>query len=108
MNIQGRNSLIIYGGLDGNNYNKQVYILNKDDFEWDSVNYSNCEYPFPRSFHTMVYDEEKEVIYIFGGWDANLINFKGENFSSLWEFKIINSLSNLILRDCFLYFTQLI
>jgi hypothetical protein len=85
--------IVIYGGIEEKGYNKQVFLINKEDFSWDSANYSFCEYPLPRSFHTMNYDEENELIYIFGGWDANLLNFKGENFSSLWEFKLINSLS---------------
>ena len=93
VNLQGKECLIVYGGLDGNAYNKQVFIVSKEDFEWDSANFSSCEYPLPRSFHTMNYDEESELIYIYGGWDANFINFNGENFSSLWEFKIVNSLS---------------
>jgi len=92
-NIQGKDCIIVYGGLDGEVFNKQVYIIDKDNFEWDSANYSNCEYPLPRSFHTMNYDEDSDLIYIYGGWDANLINFKGDNFTSLWEFQLINSLS---------------
>jgi hypothetical protein len=93
-------TIVIYGGIEEKGYNKQVFIINKEDFSWDSANYSSCEYPLPRSFHSMNYDEENELIYIFGGWDANLLNFKGENFSSLWEFKLINSLS----RQFFYYF----
>lgn len=106
INLQGKESLIVYGGLDGNAYNKQVYIVSKEDFEWDSANFSSCEYPLPRCFHSMNCDEDAQVIYIYGGWDANLINFKGENFSSLWEFKIVNSLSKnfcLFLLIFFLY-----
>jgi len=96
-NLQGKECFVVYGGLDGNTFNKQVYIVSKEDFEWDSANFSSCEYPLPRCFHSMNYDDEAELIYIYGGWDANLIHFKGENFSSLWEFKIINSLSNFFL-----------
>lgn len=93
INIQGKDCILIYGGLEDKNFNKQVYIVQKEDFEWDSANFSICdEYPLPRCFHTMNYDPDNDLIYIFGGWNSNLINFKGENFSSLWEYKIINSL----------------
>ena len=94
IDLQGQDSILVYGGFDGKKYSNQVYLIKTDDFKWDSANFSSCEYPLGRCYHSMDYDEENSTVYIFGGWDSNIMNFRGDNFSSLWEYKILNSLSN--------------
>ena len=88
--------IFIFGGYDNwkKEFTSQSYLINISNKIFEKVNYNYnitnnekiIEFPFPRSYHTSNYDEENQIIYIYGGTDMNINHGKNNNFQSLWAF----------------------
>ena len=88
--------IFIFGGYDNwkKEFTSQSYLINISNKIYEKINYNYnntnnekiIEFPLPRSYHTSNYDEEKQIIYIYGGTDMNINHGKNNNFQSLWAF----------------------
>ena len=93
--INKKEYIFIFGGYDNwkGEFTAQSYLLNisNNNFEKINYNYNNersLEFPSPRTYHTSNYDEENQIIYIYGGTDMNINHCKNNNFQSVWAFHL--------------------
>ena len=93
--ISKKEYIYIFGGYDNwkKDFTAQSYLIdisNKCSHKINCVFPSdkNAEFPQPRSYHTSNYDEEKKIIYIYGGTNMNINHSKNNNFQSVWAFYI--------------------
>ena len=94
--------LFIFGGYNSfsHDYTNHVFIVSLKTFNFNQIdikkNQNNEEkYPSKRSYHTSNYDRNKQVIYIYGGTNMNILDSKNDDFNNIWEFNIENSCWNL-------------
>ena len=85
--------IYIFGGFDNwkKQFTSQSYLIDISNKMFQKINYNfnnekNSEFPLPRTYHTSNYDEEKQIIYIYGGTDMNINHGKNNNFQSVWAF----------------------
>ena len=91
--INKKEYIFIFGGYDNwkEEFTAQSYLINISNKSFEKVNYFNnkektVELPFPRTYHSSNYDEEKNIIYIYGGTDMNINHSKNSNFQSVWAY----------------------
>lgn len=57
----------------------------KDTFEcFENINYSKGEIPEPRSYHTLNRNKTNNLLYMFGGWNGDVLKLNEDTFTSLW------------------------
>ncbi len=67
-------------------------MINITNKSFEKINYNmnnnekNREFPLPRTYHSSNYDEDEQIIYIYGGTDMNINHIKNNNFQSVWAF----------------------
>ena len=99
--INKKEQIFIFGGYDNwkEEFTSQSYLINISNKTFEKINYNfakndknekSNEFPSPRSYHTSNYDEEKQIIYIYGGTDMNINHCKNNNFQSVWCFNLID------------------
>ena len=92
--INKKEYIYIFGGYDNwkNEFSGQSYLIDISNKYFQKINYiypkddKIVEFPQPRSYHTSNYDEEKQIIYIYGGTNMNINHGKNNNFQSVWAF----------------------
>lgn len=88
--------IFVFGGYDNwkKEFTSQSYFINLSNKSFEKINYNvyrdeKIEFPSPRTYHSSNYDEDKQIIYIYGGTDMNINNSKNNNFQSVWAFNLI-------------------
>ena len=82
-----------------NNLTSQSYLIDISNKIFQKINYkfNNCkrekntEFPLPRTYHTSNYDQENQIIYIYGGTDMNINHCKSNYFQSVWAFHLLKN-----------------
>jgi len=94
--INETEKIFIFGGYDNwkKEFTSQSYFIDLSKKSFEKINYNfshdeNNEFPSPRTYHSSNYDEEKQIIYIYGGTDMNISNSKNNNFQSVWAFNLV-------------------
>ena len=94
--INETEKIFVFGGYDNwkKEFTSQSYFIDLSNKSFEKLNYNlnreeNNEFPSPRTYHSSNYDEEKQIIYIYGGTDMNVSNSKNNNFQSVWAFNLI-------------------
>ena len=89
--------LFIFGGYNSfsHDYTNHVFIVSLKTFNFNQIDIKIYEnenkeekYPSKRSYHTSNYDRNKQVVYIYGGTNMNILDSKNDNFNNIWEFNI--------------------
>ena len=94
--INNNEQIFIFGGYDNwkKEFTAQSYMINITNKTFEKINYNinnnekNREFPLPRTYHTSNYDEDEQIIYIYGGTDMNINHIKNNNFQSVWAFYV--------------------
>lgn len=60
-----KNQNVIFGGWNGSQRLDKTYLMNEED--WNPANSNNGSGPEARESHSMVYDEKRKEIILFGG-----------------------------------------
>ena len=91
--INKKEYIFIFGGFDNwkEEFTAQSYLIDISNKYFEKINYfnnkeKNVELPSPRTYHSSNYDEEKQIIYIYGGTDMNINHSKNNNFQSVWAY----------------------
>jgi hypothetical protein len=104
--IPSENKIFIYGGFDGHFYSNAMYLLDTDDFSFQQIDVrvfkGREEYPMPRSYHTLNYDNDNNCVYLYGGWNSSLIDFSSSNFTCLWRFDLSGKLKFFFYSNFFI------
>lgn len=74
-----REQLWIYGGYDGNDFQKDLWTFSRNTMSWRRVTDSFVTGPTARSDHVAVWDDTFLALWVHGGMDSSL---KGD----LWRF----------------------
>ena len=90
-----KEKIFLFGGYNNflDDYTSHAFLIDTKDMTFEDVSYhlnrdkKSC-LPLHRSYHTANYDEENQLIYIYGGTDLNIINSKTEDFQCLWEYNL--------------------
>jgi hypothetical protein len=67
--IPERNYMVVFGGQNATGLLNDLWILDLNEYVWirpTVIGYG----PSPRSGHTLVYDQDRRKIYLFGGYDG--------------------------------------
>ena len=79
-----RNRVILFGGQDINDQDAQLWEYTVDSKLWAKVSLPNS--PSIRTAPTMVYDNARQVVVLFGGTEHILENSTATNYDDTWEY----------------------
>lgn len=61
-------------------------MINIDSFEcFEPIDYVKCELPDARCYHTTNFHNQSKSIYMFGGWNGDVLQLKEDSFTALWR-----------------------
>ena len=90
-----KEKIFLFGGYNNflEDYTTHGFLIDTNDMTFEDISYHlNKEkkplIPKHRSYHTANYDEENQLIYIYGGTDLNISNSKKDDFQCLWEYNL--------------------
>jgi N-acetylneuraminic acid mutarotase len=89
--IIAKDDMFIYAGFNVEKYFGDLWKFNLLSKEWSLIVPNNSEKPEPRIGNSFVYNENDNIIYIFGGKVANI-----QERNEFWKYDITNNLYELI------------
>ena len=92
-----KEKIFLFGGYNDflQDFTTHAFLIDTDNMSFDDISYhinkdKKACIPSHRSYHTANYDEEKQLIYVYGGTDLNISNSKNEDFQCLWVYNLEN------------------
>lgn len=91
-----QNKIFVYGGFEEpGEYSSNSYFITPENMTFTKIEYQKnkkgiIEFPSKRAYHTVNFDSEHNVVYVYGGTDLNMSNSRKEMFQCVWEFNITN------------------
>jgi len=90
-----KEKIFLFGGYNNflEDYTTHGFLIDTNDMSFEDISYhlnkerKSC-IPIHRSYHTSNYDEENQLVYVYGGTDLNISNSKKDDFQSLWEYNL--------------------
>ena len=90
-----KEKIFLFGGYNNflEDYTSHAFLIDTNEMTFEDISYhlnkdKNSLIPIHRSYHTANYDEENQLIYIYGGTDLNISNSKTDDFQCLWEYNL--------------------
>ena len=90
-----KEKIFLFGGYNNflEDFTTHGFLIDTSDMTFEDISYhlnkeKKSDLPLHRSYHTANYDENNQLIYIYGGTNLNINDSKKDNFQSLWEYNL--------------------